>query len=121
MKILLDMSLSPQWTITLSQASFETIHWSRIGPANAPDQEILDFARSAGYVVFTQDLDFGILLARNRNERPSVVQVRTDDIFPEVIGAHVIATLRQMEQELNEGALLTIHPHRYRVRMLPLR
>ncbi|HEY4010595.1 MAG TPA: DUF5615 family PIN-like protein [Acidobacteriaceae bacterium] len=121
MKILLDMSLSPQWTTTLSRAGFETVHWSRIGAANAADQEILEFAQVTGHVVFTQDLDFGILLARNRNDRPSVVQVRTDDIFPEVIGAHVIAALRQMERELEDGALLTIDPRRYRIRMLPLR
>jgi len=119
MKILLDMSLSPQWKQTLSEAGFETVHWSAIGAANAEDYEILDFARAAGYVIFTQDLDFGILLARNRNDRPSVIQVRTKDIFPEVAGAHVIAALRQMEQELECGALLTIDPHRYRIRMLP--
>jgi predicted nuclease of predicted toxin-antitoxin system len=121
MKILLNMSLSPQWKITLSRAGFETVHWSEIGAANDPDQTILDFARASAYVVFTQDLDFGILLARNRQDRPSVIQVRTKDLFPEVVGTYVIAALRQMEQELNDGALLTIDPHRYRVRMLPVR
>lgn len=120
MKILLDVSLSPQWKLTLSHAGFETVHWSAIGAANAEDYEILDFARATGYVIFTQDLDFGILLARSRNDRPSVIQVRTKAILPEDIGPHVIAALRQMEQELENGALLTIDPHRYRIRMLPL-
>jgi predicted nuclease of predicted toxin-antitoxin system len=121
MKILLDMSLSPQWKITLSRAGFEAVHWSEIGAANDPDQIILDFARASAFVVFTQDLDFGILLARNRQDRPSVIQVRTKDVFPSVIGPHVIAALHQMEQELENGALLTIDPHRYRIRSLPLR
>jgi hypothetical protein len=40
----------------------------------APDQEIMAFAESDDYVVFTNDLDFGILLARSNAAKPSVIR-----------------------------------------------
>ncbi len=65
-------------------------------------------------------LDFGAILAATHGKKPSVVQIRAEDVSPEVIGAHVVAALRQMESDLDEGALLTIDPGRTRVRLLPL-
>jgi len=49
-----------------------------------------------------------------------VVQVRADDVSPEVISMQVIDALRQMAAELQAGALLTIDPRRTRLRILPL-
>jgi predicted nuclease of predicted toxin-antitoxin system len=34
-----------------------------IGTADAPDTEIMDYAHTHGYTVFTHDLDFGAILA----------------------------------------------------------
>jgi predicted nuclease of predicted toxin-antitoxin system len=48
------------------------------------------------------------------------VQIRAEDVSPDVIGKPVIAALRQMADELEEGALLTIDPVRTRLRVLPL-
>jgi predicted nuclease of predicted toxin-antitoxin system len=39
----------------------ETVHWSAIGEVSAPDSLILDYAASNGFVIFTDDLDFGML------------------------------------------------------------
>jgi len=89
--------------------------------ANAPDHEIMAFARDNGYVVFTNDLDFSTLLAATNDEKPSVVQVRAENLRPEAIGKEVIAALQQMKTELNEGALVTVDPKRTRLRVLPLR
>jgi len=52
MKLLIDMNLSPKWVSVLKKAGLEAAHWSRIGRPNAPDYEILEYARSNGYVVF---------------------------------------------------------------------
>jgi hypothetical protein len=38
-----------------------------------------------------------------------------------VIGHQVLVAVRQMEQELQDGALVTIDPIRTRMRVLPLR
>jgi predicted nuclease of predicted toxin-antitoxin system len=77
MKLLLDMNLSPLWLATLNNAGFEVVHWSRVGVANAPDQEIMLFAQQHGYTICTQDLDFGLMLAASGNGKPSVVQIRS--------------------------------------------
>ena len=79
------------------------------------------YASANNYVVLTHDLDFSAILAATHGEKPSVVQIRAEDVNPDVIGKQVIAALRQMEFDLEEGALLTVDPNRTRLRLLPLR
>ena len=78
------------------------------------------FAATNNYVVLTHDLDFGAILAATRGEKPSVVQIRAEDVSSDVISKQVIAALHQMAAELDGGALLTIDPSRARLRVLPL-
>lgn len=120
MKLLVDMNLSPRWVGLLADAGIKAAHWSALGAKNAPDTEIMAYARVNSYVVLTHDLDFSAILAATHGEKPSVVQIRADDVSPDVIGLQVIAALRQMTSELEEGALLTIDPNRTRMRLLPL-
>jgi predicted nuclease of predicted toxin-antitoxin system len=63
MKILIDMNLSPTWVQFLVAHGIDAAHWSTIGDASAPDSRIMDYAASNKLVVFTHDLDFGMLLA----------------------------------------------------------
>ena len=121
MKLLVDMNLSPRWVAVLADAGIEAAHWSTLGAHNAPDSAIMTYASANDYVVLTHDLDFSAILAANRGEKPSVVQIRAEDVSPDVIGNQVIAALRQMASELEEGALLTIDSDRTRLRVLPLR
>jgi predicted nuclease of predicted toxin-antitoxin system len=121
MKILIDMNLSPRWISQLAAAGFETTHWSTLGAHNAPDIEIMAYAREGNFVVLTHDLDFGAILAATHGDKPSVVQIRSDDLSPDVIGASVVDAFIQMTSELEEGALVTIDINRTRLRMLPLR
>lgn len=120
MKLLVDMNLSPRWINVLTDAGIEATHWSTLGANNAPDAEIMAYASVNDYVVLTHDLDFGAILAATHGEKPSVVQIRAEDVSPDVIGKQVIAALRQMTPELTEGALLTVDPGRTRLRVLPL-
>lgn len=121
MKLLVDMNLSPRWISVLADAGIEAAHWSTLGADNAPDSQIMSYAHANDYVVLTHDLDFSAILAATHGEKPSVVQIRADDVSPDVIGKHVIIALRQMASELEEGALLTVDPNRTRLRVLPLR
>ncbi len=51
------------------------------------------YASANDYVVFTHDLDFSVILAATRSEKPSVLQIRAEDVSPEVvISKQVIAT-----------------------------
>ena len=120
MKLIVDMNLSPRWVGALADAGFEAAHWSTLGAKNSPYAEIMAYAKIRDYVVLTHDLDFGAILAATHGEKPSVVQIRAEDVSPDVIGTLVIAALRQMAHELEEGALLTVDPKRTRLRLLPL-
>jgi len=119
MKLLVDMNLSPRWVSWLTEAGFETAHWSTVGRSNASDAEIMAFARTHGYVVLTHDLDFSAILAATQGDKPSVVQLRAENVSPETIGSKVVLALSQMAEQLAEGALLTIDPDRTRLRILP--
>ena len=121
MKILIDMNLSPNWATVLREASIEAVHWSQVGRATTPDPAIMAYAAANGFVILTNNLDFGIALAIADGEKPSVVQIRGEDLRPVSIGSHVVQALRQMQVELEAGALLTIDPKRTRLRLLPLR
>jgi predicted nuclease of predicted toxin-antitoxin system len=85
----------------------------------ASDEVIISWSRENGYIVFTHDLDFGVSLALTRAESPSVIQVRTQDVFPEVLGDRLVKVLRKHESVLEKGALLTIDEEKSRVRILP--
>jgi predicted nuclease of predicted toxin-antitoxin system len=110
-----------RWIDLLNEAGLNAVHWSDVGRPSAPDSEIMSYARTTDCVVLTHDLDFGAILAATQGAKPSVVQLRAEDVSPDVIGAQVISALRQMEAELTEGALLTFDPSRTRLRLLPLR
>jgi predicted nuclease of predicted toxin-antitoxin system len=120
MKVLIDMCFPPRWVELLEKAGINAVHWSTLGRGDAPDSEIMKFAADKRYAVLTHDLDFGAILAATKGKRPSVVQVRAKDISPDATGARVIAALRQVEAELEIGALLTIDTYRDRLRLLPL-
>jgi predicted nuclease of predicted toxin-antitoxin system len=121
MKLLVDMNLSPRWVGPLVDAGWAAKHWSKIGEPDATDSEILGYAAANDYVVLTQDLDFGAILAITHGKKPSVVQIRSVDISPENIAAQTVAALRHVQTELEVGALLTIEADRTRLRLLPLR
>ncbi|MCL2831454.1 MAG: DUF5615 family PIN-like protein [Betaproteobacteria bacterium] len=120
MKLLVDVNLSPRWIDVLSSAGIEAAHWSVIGAVNAPDSVIMAYARSNDWVVLTHDLDFGAILAATHGEKPSVVQIRADDVSPDVIGKQIVGALQQMAADLEDGALITVDTNRTRLRLLPL-
>ncbi len=120
MKILIDMNLSPDWVIAFASENIESVHWSTVGDPRAEDTEIMDYARTNDYIVFTHDLDFGTILALTQAENPSVVQVRTQNILPSHLANTVVAILRTNESALEQGALIVVDEGRARIRILPL-
>ena len=114
------MNLSPEWQAFLSAAGFAAVHWSTLGALNAPDAEIMRWAREHDHVVFTHDLDFGILLAHSKDHRPSVIQARTQDVSPAHLGSLIVTALRTHREALEGGALLTVDESKARIRILPI-
>ena len=115
------MNLSPRWADWLSQAGFEAVHWTAIGPGDEDDAAIMAYARDNDFVVLTQDLDFSAILAATGGVKPSVIQIRSEKVSPDAIGGNVVKALIQLEPQLQLGALATIDPGRIRMSLLPLR
>ena len=121
MKILVDMNLSPSWCEFLRSIGHDAVHWSAVGEIWAPDSEILLWACERSWVVLTNDLDFGAILAASGGSAPSVLQVRAQDVAPEALGSMIQAALRDHHALLSSGALLAVLEDRIRVRLLPIR
>lgn len=120
MKLLVDMNLSPEWVPLFASHGWDTRHWSTVGPGNAPDTELMRWAREHQHIIVTQDLDFSQLLYATRETGPSVVLLRMDNEFDAAARDHVCATVALAEEALTAGALLTISGSRVRVRHLPI-
>ena len=121
MKLLIDMNLSPRWVDFLATSQIEAIHWSAIGAADDPDSVIMEYAKTHEYAVFTNDLDFGTILAITHAGEPSVVQIRMGDVIPDDIAAYIVSALQRLTTEIETGALVTIDPRKTRITLLPLK
>ena len=119
-KIIVDMNLPPRWVTVLKNEGWDAVHWSSIGNPGANDTDIMRYAKNGGYAVLTHDLDFGAILAATGWNTPSVIQVRTQDVFPQAIGHLVIATIKQFSEEIKKGVLISINKNRSRARILPI-
>jgi predicted nuclease of predicted toxin-antitoxin system len=80
----------------------------------------MDFAVANAYVVFTHDLDFGMLLAASRTHGPSVIQVRSQNVLPSAIGESVLRAIRAARSHLEAGALVSVDQVNQRIRLLPI-
>jgi predicted nuclease of predicted toxin-antitoxin system len=120
MKILIDMNLSPEWVDEFKLYNIEAVHWSNVGDIGAPDVAIMDWARKNEYIVFTHDLDFGTALALTRAEKPSVIQVRTQNVTVAHLSKMVIYSIETYTDLLLKGALLVLDEDKKRIRILPL-
>lgn len=120
MRLVIDMNLSPAWVGIFADLGIEATHWSTIGPVNAPDTEIMAWALRHECVVFTHDLDFASLLRLTAAHKPSVVQIRAEDVRPSTMGKYVCSAILQTMADLQRGALVTIDLRKNRIAMLPL-
>ncbi len=121
MKIVLDMNIPQGWVEFLEAQGHEAIHWREIRQIRAEDTEIMEWARQNQFIVFTHDLDFGSLLYSTNANKPSVIQLRMENIVPSVAGNMVVEALNTVSKALENGAIVTIDPKRHRIRLLPLR
>jgi predicted nuclease of predicted toxin-antitoxin system len=120
MKVVVDMNLSPLWVNYLQGYGFEVWHWSVVGKPNDPDTVIVAWAKANQAVIFTNDLDFGAILAASQADAPSVFQVRAQDLMPTAIGELVVQCLKRFSTELQDGALITVDLNRTKVKVLPI-
>lgn len=121
MTVVIDNCLPVSWVEYLRQGGHVARHWRELGPPNATDSEIMQWAKKNDAVVLTQDLDFTQLLFQSQAALPSVIQLRLDDVRPQSIGEDVRVILDQHKDDLQRGALISVKGHKMRLRLLPLK
>ncbi|MDM9380469.1 DUF5615 family PIN-like protein [Chlorogloeopsis sp. ULAP01] len=120
MKLLLDQGLPRSTAILLRDLGIDTIHVGEIGLSEAEDTEIIQMAREEGRVVVTLDADFHTLLALDEATFPSVIRIRIERLRAPALTELLLKVIDECEEELQQGAAVTIEPSRIRIRRLPL-
>ena len=120
MKLLVDMNLPPKFAEMLMDKGIDAVHWHKIGSPDAKDAEILTYAISNDMIIVSCDLDFSAILSNTCGQKPSIVQVRTQDYLNNETAAMITKSVTENASELNEGAILTIDAKKSRLRLLPL-
>ena len=90
------------------------------GLSRAKDSEILRIARSEGRIVLTMDLDFGALLAADKEHLPSVIIFRLEYNQPQNVNSLLKHYLKKVKEDLLAGAIVIFEESRVRIRRLPL-
>ena len=121
MRFVIDMNLSPEWVSVLHSGGHEAKHWSDVGRFDAPDIEILNWARENACVIFTNDLDFGAIIASTYATFPSVIQLRDLDVTPTANAEILLRAVSDYAEQLKSGALISIDARKSRVHILPIR
>ena len=120
MKLLLDMNLPPKLADILANRGIPSIHWYAIGAPDATDEKIMLYAKDNDYVVVTHDLDFSAILSVTHGQKPSVIQIRVQNINVEEIAEMVTTTVTNNTEAIRQGAIVSLDANRARLRVLPL-
>ena len=121
MKFLLDSNLSHRVAQLLRDAGIEAVHVRDHDLQHAADSMIFEFARQHGFVLVSEDTDFGELLARQCTVAPSFVLLRTyEPLTLDEQAAVLLANFPGLHDALDQGAIVVIERSRLRVRRLPV-
>lgn len=120
MKLLLDQGLPRSTARLLRETGIDTVHVSEIGYSTSEDAVILERGREEDSTVVTLDADFHTLLALSGAASPSVVRIRIEGLKGETAANLIRTVLMQCEEDLKQGAVVTVERRRIRVRRLPL-
>lgn len=116
MKFLLDANI-PYSAKELFTPPDEAAHVRDVGLADAPDGEILEFARKAKAVLITRDLDFANIILHPISAHYGVIVLRIPSHFRL---KHIISLMRlffsRVKGEVLMKRLTILEPGRFRIR-----
>jgi len=75
-RFLISNNLSPLLADVLKGAGHDAVHVCDLGMQAAPDEAVLEQARSGGQVLISAGTDFGGILSRSKAAGPSVILIR---------------------------------------------
>lgn len=102
-------------------AGYDARHVRDYGMATASDEEILRLAQDEDRVIVSADTDFGMLLARQGTDGPSILLYRRQSARrPAEQAAILLINLPAALDALTEGSIVTVDETRLRIRRLPI-
>lgn len=119
-QLLLDQGLPGSTASLLRETGIDAIHAAEIGLSTAEDTEILQKALEEERIVVTLDADFHALLALNESTSPSVIRIRIQRLKAQGMTDLLVRVINECEEDLLQGAVVTVETSRIRVRRLPL-
>jgi predicted nuclease of predicted toxin-antitoxin system len=120
MRLLADLHISPRTVQFLRSLDHDVLRVADLLPATASDKTIVERAAQVERIILTQDLDITAIIALSRRQYPSLVTLRLSSARIEFVNTILQRTLPILEEDLLQGALVTIEDSRIRVRRLPL-
>ena len=120
MRILADMPISPRTVEFLKDLGHEVTHAAELSMALSPDEDIVEFAKSEGLVILTEDLDFAAILAVTRAIEPGVIILRVGNWTREQTEQRLEQALHELNDETLYNSIVMIERNRIRVRRLPI-
>jgi len=120
MKFLADVNISRRVVERLRTHGYSVVRVPEIMDPRAPDQEILAEARRRGAIVVSFDQYFGAILAVSGATSPSLINIRVTNVDVKKLANAILAVVRLAEEDLMEGAVVTLDDNGVRVHRLPL-
>ncbi|MEB3215892.1 MAG: DUF5615 family PIN-like protein [Nostocales cyanobacterium 94392] len=120
MQLLLDQGLPSSATTLLYEVGIDAVHVAQIALSAAEDAEILQKAQEEKRIVVTLDADFHTLLALSEATSPSVIRIRIQRLRAQTLTELLVRVIGECEEDLLQGAVVTVETSRIRVRRLPL-
>jgi predicted nuclease of predicted toxin-antitoxin system len=117
--LLLDQGLPRSLVSTLEAREIKSIHVGNIGMATATDAEIVQKAIDLDATVVTFDSDFHSILAHRNGKVPSVLRIRVEGLKAPDLATILHEAIRLTEQDIVNGAAITITKKGIRVHRLP--
>jgi len=115
------MHISPLTVETLQKNGYDIIRVTDKLPATASDTEIVQLASEEPAVIITQDLDFSAIVAQSGLSRPSVISLRVANVRPNIITRILISVLPLIENDIREGAIVSVDEKEFRIKRLPVK
>ena len=119
-RLLLDQGIPRSTAKILRSYGWDTVHVGDIGMSLATDVEIIEKGLVDQRVIVTLDSDFHAQLAVTGAQFPSTIRVRIEGLRGEELATLLIENWNKIEQQLTQGAMITITEKSIRIRKLPI-
>lgn len=121
MRFVIDANMSPRLANLITQAGHDAVAVRDVGLGDADDNAILNYASDNDRIVVSHDTDFGTLFALKKLAKPSFLLIRSSDpLTPDQQADIILANLRTVAADLENGAIVTFTRNRIRIRQLPI-